>query len=100
MKRIQTLAALFSFSGFRARSRLQGLFGDPHARLIILVRRKKTAVCSGCGTRHRAFYDRQTRRVRDIDAAGWCLYLAVEQRRVACSRCREIIEGVASCTMI
>lgn len=51
---------------------------------------KKTAICSGCGTRHRTFYDRQTRRVRDTDAAGWRLYLAFEQRRVACVRCRRV----------
>lgn len=51
---------------------------------------KKTAVCSGCGTRHRTFYDRTTRRVRDTDAAGWRLYLAFEQRRVACARCQGV----------
>lgn len=51
---------------------------------------KKTAVCSGCGTRHRTFYDRTTRRVRDTDAAGWRIYLAFEQRRVACVRCRGV----------
>src|SRR5581483_9360447 len=49
---------------------------------------EKTAVCSGCGMRHRTFYDRTTRRVRDTDAAGWRLYLAFEQRRVACARCQ------------
>lgn len=48
---------------------------------------KKTAVCSGCGTRYRTFYNRTTRRVRDTDAAGWRLYLAFEQRRVACTCC-------------
>jgi transposase len=47
-------------------------------------------VCSGCGTRHRTFYDRTTRRVRDTDAAGWRLYLAFEQRRVACARCQGV----------
>jgi transposase len=47
-------------------------------------------VCSGCGTRYRAFYDRRTRRVRDTDAAGWRLYLVFEQRRVACTRCRGV----------
>lgn len=51
---------------------------------------KKTAVCSGCGTRHRTFYDRTTRRVRDTDAAGWRISLAVEQRRVACARCQGV----------
>ena len=51
---------------------------------------KKTAVCSGCGTRSRTFYDRATRRVRDTDAAGWRLYLAFEQRRIGCPRCRGV----------
>jgi len=51
---------------------------------------KKTAVCSGCGIRSRTFYDRKTRRVRDTDAAGWRLYLVLEQRRIACPRCRGV----------
>jgi len=51
---------------------------------------KKTAVCSGCGTRYRTFYDHTTRRVRDTDAAGWRLYLAYEQRRVSCTHCRGV----------
>lgn len=70
MKQAQTLSVLFSLPGFRVCSRLQGIFGDSHARLITLVRRKKTVVCSGCRTRYRTFYDRRTRRVRDTDAAG------------------------------
>ena len=41
MKDTQTLSALFSVPGFRACSRLHGIFGDPHARLVTLVRRKK-----------------------------------------------------------
>ncbi len=41
MKRTKTLSALLSFPGFRARSRLQGVFGDPHGRRVVLVRRKK-----------------------------------------------------------
>ena len=40
--------------------------------------------------RHRTFYDRRTRRVRDTDAAGWRIYVAYEQRRVACTRCRGV----------
>ena len=32
MKYTQTLSTLFSFPGFRARSRLHGIFGDPHAQ--------------------------------------------------------------------
>jgi hypothetical protein len=34
MKHTQTLSALFFFRGFRARSRLQGIIGDPQARLV------------------------------------------------------------------
>ena len=49
MKHSQTLAAVFSFPGFRARSRLQGVFGDPHARLITLVRRKKPPCARAVG---------------------------------------------------
>jgi hypothetical protein len=52
MKQPQTLSALFSVPGFRARSRLHGIFGDPHARLVVLVRRKKLpcAPAVGLGT--------------------------------------------------
>ena len=32
MPHTKTLSAVFSFPGFRARSQLQGIFGDPHAR--------------------------------------------------------------------
>ena len=39
---------------------------------------------------HRTFYDRTTRRVRDTDVAGWRIYLAFEQGRVACSRCQGV----------
>jgi hypothetical protein len=49
MKRVQTLSALFSFPGFRARSRLQGIFGDPPGPARPRGPAKTTAVCSGCG---------------------------------------------------
>ena len=51
MKHIQTLSALFFFPGFSTRSRLLGIFGDPHAQLVTLVRRKKPrcAPVAGCG---------------------------------------------------
>ena len=44
MQHTKTLSAVFSFPGFRARSRLQGIFGDPHARLVVLVRQKNRGV--------------------------------------------------------
>jgi hypothetical protein len=44
MKHTQALSALFAFRRFRARSRLQGTFGDPHAWLVTLVWRKNGRV--------------------------------------------------------
>jgi hypothetical protein len=41
MKIKATLNALYSFPGFRAGSRLKGLFGDPQARIVSLERRQK-----------------------------------------------------------
>lgn len=49
MKQTQTLSALFSFPGFRVRSRLRRIFGDPHARLVVLVRRKKLPCAPAVG---------------------------------------------------
>ena len=45
----QTLSALFSFPGVRARSRLHGIFGDPHARLGTLVRRQTLPCAPAAG---------------------------------------------------
>jgi hypothetical protein len=41
MKKVRTLRELFSFSGFYALSRLEGVFGDPQARIVELKRQKK-----------------------------------------------------------
>jgi hypothetical protein len=41
MKTNKTLSDLFSFPGFRARSKLKGVFGDSPARIVTLVRRQK-----------------------------------------------------------
>ena len=41
MKTKTTLNALYSFSGFQARSQLKGIFGDSPARIVTLVRRQK-----------------------------------------------------------
>ena len=42
MPRVRTARRLvdaYTFPGFRPRATVQGLFGDPHARLVTLVRR-------------------------------------------------------------
>lgn len=41
MKTKTTLNELYSFPGFRANSRLKGLFGDSQSRIIVLKRRQK-----------------------------------------------------------
>ncbi|BBO19166.1 conserved hypothetical protein [Candidatus Brocadia pituitae] len=41
MKTCKTLAELYSHYGFRARSKLTGVYGDPYARVIKLERRQK-----------------------------------------------------------
>lgn len=41
MKKNKTLQELFSFPGFKARKRIQGIFGDKYARIILLNRQKK-----------------------------------------------------------
>ncbi|PIP82760.1 MAG: hypothetical protein CO113_16680 [Elusimicrobia bacterium CG_4_9_14_3_um_filter_62_55] len=44
---------------------------------------EKTA-CGACGRVHRSWYDRKTRRVRDLPSGEMRIYLDVEVRRVAC----------------
>lgn len=41
MKTCKTLSELYSHPGFRARNKLTGIYGDPYARVIKLVRRQK-----------------------------------------------------------
>jgi hypothetical protein len=41
MKRNKTVRALFSFPGFYAQQKLQGIFGDQKGRVIELRRQKK-----------------------------------------------------------
>lgn len=41
MKKARTLRELFSFPGFISKYQLEGQFGDPKARIIVLERQKK-----------------------------------------------------------
>ena len=41
MNRDRTLIELFSLPGFRANNQLQGIFGDPKSRIVVLSRQKK-----------------------------------------------------------
>ena len=47
---------------------------------------KKTA-CGSCGRGHRTFYDRKTRRVRDLSCGDTRVYLEIEIRRLQCRSC-------------
>jgi transposase len=48
--------------------------------------REKT-VCGACGKASRSFYDRKTRRVRDLSSGDTRVYLEFEARRVDCKDC-------------
>lgn len=41
MQKIRTLVDEYQFPGFRPQATLKGIFGDPYARVITLVRRQK-----------------------------------------------------------
>ena len=43
MKRARTLSDMYSFPGFQAAAMLQGVFGDPHRRIVTLGRKKRPA---------------------------------------------------------
>ena len=66
------LADAYIFPGFRPPQGVKGMFGDPKARLITLVRRGKT-VCGDCRTVHHTGYDRKRRRVRDLSCTAYLL---------------------------
>jgi hypothetical protein len=76
----------YCFLGFPPLQTVVGIFGDPRARVVTLVRRSKT-VCGACGRTHRGFYDRTARRVRDLRCGGITIFLEIALRRVACRRC-------------
>jgi hypothetical protein len=52
MKHARTLLELFSFNGFVAKNQLDGKFGDPKVRTIVLERKKKQqdVPCAGLTT--------------------------------------------------
>ena len=68
---------------------MRHLWGSPSLCHSPYPEGKKT-VCGTCGLVHRTFYDRKTRRIRDLPCADKRIYLEVEIRRVACRRCRKV----------
>jgi len=56
MKTKTTFSQLYNFHGFRARARFKsGIFQDPHARVVGLVRRKKKRFVRGVGIPQKVF---------------------------------------------
>ena len=97
--RPKRLLDAFRFPGFRPLPKVVGVFGDPprpsrSARAPL----KKTA-CGYCRRVHSGWYDRTTRRVRDLPCGPYRIYLEFQVRRVACRRCgrvkRERLEFLA-----
>ena len=89
----------YRFPGYRPRAKIRGIFGDPKARVIRLERTRRTTECGICGTRHRSYYDRKTRGIRDLSCGDARIYLETEIRRVKCRKCgtvkREKIDWLA-----
>jgi transposase len=68
---------------------VRDLWGFPSPSHFPHSEGKKT-VCGSCGLLHRSFYDRKTRRIRDLPCADQRIYLEVEIRRVSCRRCGKV----------
>jgi len=86
MAKHKELHDIYRFPGLCPERRVSGIFGDPRVILIRLKRREKTA-CGECGPIYLTFYDRKTRRVRDLSCEDIWVYLDVEIRRLCCRRC-------------
>ena len=84
------LSNTYRFTGFRPLEPIKGVFGDPRARVLTLVRRSKKRPCSACGRIHHGWYDRKQRRVRDLSCGDTRVYLDFEVRRVLCRSCGQV----------
>lgn len=90
MRKKKSLKDEYQFPGFYPKSEVEGVFGDPKARVITLVRRQKKTSCGTCGSVSRSFYDRKKRRVRDLPCGDSRVYLEFEIRRVDCKKCGKV----------
>ena len=88
-KHPRRLLDAYRFPGFRPQATIKGVFGDPKARVISLVRQKKT-VCGCCRRTQLVWYDRKVRHVRDLSCSDTRVWLAVEVRRLNCRACSKV----------
>lgn len=75
----------YRFPGFAPRAEVHGIFGDPRARVIPLVRRSKKQSARNAGECIRAWYDRTKRRACDLSSVDTRIYVEFEVRRIRCS---------------
>ena len=80
----------YRFPFFRPLESIRGIFGDPKARVITLVRRSKKQLCGACGRVHWAGTTARLRRVRDLSCGDTRIYLEFEVRRVDCRSCGKV----------
>ena len=88
----------FQFPGFRPLKLVRGVFGDPWARVITLVRRSKKPSARNVAGRTLAGTTERPG-ARDLSSGNTRVYLEFEVRRVLCRCCgkvkRERIDFVA-----
>ena len=89
-KHPRRLRDAYQFPGFRPQATVKGVFGDPKARVVTLVRREKKTVCGCCGHKQSGWYDRKTRRVRDLSCGDTRVWLELDVLRVACRVCDKV----------
>ena len=65
---------------------MRGVFGDPKVRIVTLKRRSKKHLRL-LWSDSQGWYDRSTRRVRDLSCGDRRVYLEFEVRRVQCKSC-------------
>ena len=81
------LADAYTSPGFRRPQRVHGMFDDPSARLVTLIRRGEKPICGTCGTPQLGWYGRRRRRIPASSCADHRIYLNSEVRRIVCRQC-------------
>src|SRR5262245_51092038 len=89
-RRERRLWDTYAFGGFRVQPTVRGVFGNPKARLVSLVRRSKKQHAGAAQGVQQGWYDRRTRWVRDLPCGDTRMYLEFEIRRVFCRSCAKV----------
>ena len=86
--------------GFRPTPTVRGVFGEPKARIVSLIRRSKKQPAAAAAKCRSGWYDRRVRQIRDLSCGDTRVYLEFEVRRVLCPSCgkvkRERLEFLAN----